>query len=325
MSKHKHKIDEDELPVIALDRERRAAEYPGFETKGWKFYIKIKPQLMDWWREFNGELKADRTKGVRNKYKTVYHFAKEKIKDHTERNWLIWMIGPKKVWERDAINHKRYIVPWLGDWQARRRNGYWETENREQIKYLKNAIKDNLEASKAIRATSPFVVQTLMRWVRLQEKIDKLFDGEPFGDEVPSKQALARFKLYTSMHQQVEELKENTYKTWMMIQGVDPKSPHEMWDMTTVAQAIGQSAAAGALTGYTAGSMQPVLDQDGKPNGHQQLNLNNQGIVISPDALLLAQHLVKHSQTFKRPLPAIEGEIVQEEKKEKANGHSKAN
>jgi hypothetical protein len=329
MSKKHHKniIDDDELPVIALDGKRNPADYPSFDSKGWRYYIKIKPVLIDWWNEFNGSLVTNRTNGGhKNRYRDIEHFARHKAKG-IERQWLVWMISPRKVWERESITHKKHVVPWLGDWKARRRNGYWETENKEYIRSLRQAMKDNVSSGQAIRATSPFHVKSLMRWERLADKIDELFEGKPFVDENPhSKSNASRFALYTSMHEKVDGLKASVIHEWMRIHGVDPKNPHEMADMGIMAQMVGQSAAASALTGFAAASsLQPMSGQDGKPNGEQMLNLNGQGIVISPDALLLAQHLVKHSQTFKKPLPPmIEGEVVKEvvkdSSKDKSNG-----
>jgi hypothetical protein len=333
MSKrHKEKeVDEDELPIVALDHQKkgRLASEISYDTAGWKFYLRIKELLPDLWSEFTGRMDESKKTRIKLRYRDVEHFSKHKFKDHKERQWFIWMCSPNKVYRREAKNHKRYSVPWLGDWYAQRRNGYWQTENKEHIKHLLKAIKENVQSSQAIRATSPFIVKSLMRWERLADKVDKLFEGEPFVDEhhPGSKSNIQRFKLYMDMHHQVDELKTGVIHEWMRIHGVDPKNPHEMADMATMAQMVGQSAAAGALTGYTAaGAMQPMLNEQGKPNGSNVLTVGGQGIVIPPDALLLAQHLVKHSQTFKKPLPPIvEGELIEKEVKEKSNGHAKAN
>jgi hypothetical protein len=330
--RHREKeIDDDELPIVAVDHQKKGklASEISYDTAGWKFYLRIKELLPDLWYEFNGAVKADSKNRTKQRYRDIEHFAKHKFKDHKERKWFVWMCSPNKVYRREAKNHKRYNVPWLGDWYARRRNGYWETENKEQIKYLQKAIKENVQSSQAIRATAPFIVKSLMRWERLSDKVDSLFQGEPFVDEnhPGSKNNIQRFKLYTSMHAEIENLKVSVYEWWMRIHGIDPKNPHEMADMATMAQMVGQSAAAGALTGYTAGNFQPIVNEQGKANGSHVLQVNGQGVVIPPDALLLAQHLVKNATTFKRPLPPIvEGELVKEDKvKEKSNGHAKAN
>jgi hypothetical protein len=337
MSHKQETVGDEELPVIALDYKRRIADKVNCNEKGWKFYIKIKDQLPDWWYKYNGEVHNHQSKysnkHLKPKYRNIHEYAKYRFSDKQEREWFEWMISPKKVWERKAISShkKRFEVPWLGDWEARRRNGYWETDNKEQIRYLQKHIKETVTSNQAIKATAPFIVQSLVRLVRLQDKVDKLFDGEPFLDDNPtSKTNLIRFKLYTSMHEQIEKLKTPVYEWWMRVHGVDPKDPHGMWDMSTMVQAVGQSAAAGALTGYTASmqpnTMQPMIGPDGKPNGDQMMNLNGRGIVIPPDALLLAAHLVKHSKTFNKPLPPIiEAEEIKEDKKEKSNGHAKAN
>src|ERR1700756_800309 len=224
--------DEEDQPIVALDEKGKKATEDSFRSNGWQYYLKIREYLPDWWYEFNGAVNggADRNNYQRNKpkHRNIESFVKKKTKNKQDRQWLLWMIGPKKVWEREAISngHKRshkhrnrYQVPWLGDWYKRRRNGYWQTENKEQIKGLAKAIKDNVASSAAIRATAPFIVQDLMRWVRLGEKVDELFQGEPFyPDEKPnSKVNLLRFKLYKDMHTEIMEKKFSVIKEWMRI------------------------------------------------------------------------------------------------------------
>lgn len=320
MSKDKKQVSEEELPVIALDYKRRPAKEQGFQTKGWKFYISIKELLPDWWEEFNGRVSRKSNHPVHPKYKSVRHFAKHKIKNTEQRQWFIWMTGPKKVWEQESLNQKRYTVPWLGDWYKRRLNGRWQPENKEYFKSLNLALRSNLDKNQAIRATAPFLVKQMMRWIKWGEKIDEAFDGELFVNDDPgSTRSKTRFDLYKKMHDQIESRIIGITHEWMRIHGVNPNDPHEMWDMGTIASAIGQSSAAAALTGYAAGN-QLTMDQN---NGNSVMQLNGQGIVISPDALLLAQHLTKHSNTFRKPLPVTidaEPEMIPEVKK---NGHAK--
>ena len=329
-------LQEDE-PITALEEDGKKSHETSYTSAGWKFYIRIKEYIPDWWYEFNGKLNHKATEEGRVRYRNINSFVNKKFKHSRDRELFGWMVGPKRIWEREAKSQKKsdkHIVPWLGDWDKRRKNGYWATENREQIKGLARAIKENVEGAQAIRATSPFIVQSLMRWVRLQDKIDELFDGQPFlMDEKPtSKNNYQRYKLYTQLHEQAEQLKNKTIEMWMRIHGVNPSNPHEMQDMATMAMLVGQSSAASALTGFTAalGNNNPnfqAIQQDGKPNGNHTLNIGGDQVIISPDALLLAQHLVQHSQTFKKALPAIDGEIINKpvDKKEKTNGHAKTN
>src|ERR1039458_992659 len=214
MSKH-DQLDwdlEDNEPITALDNNGNSANAESFTSEGWKFYLKIKDLIPDWWAEFNGALNNSHNNFHNKvKYRNIESFGKKKFKHSQERQYFLWMIGPKRIWERDALSQKhskRHVVPWLGDWNKRRLNGYWVTDNREQIKGLKAAILDNVESSQAIKATAPFIVQDLMRWVRLNEKIDKLFDGEPFSDDKPnSKSNLERVKLYMQLRSQVIDLR----------------------------------------------------------------------------------------------------------------------
>jgi hypothetical protein len=321
---HKHNLDFLEEESILPPKHGKDKD-KNYQSPGWKFYVKIKDQLSDLWYEFNSAVK-DNTKV---KHRDAHSFAKKKFKHREQRQYFEWMIGPKKIWEQEAeSSNGKYVVPWLGDWHKRRQTGYWNTETREHIKGLTSAIKENVESSQAIRATAPFIVQELMRCVRLKEKIDDLFQGEPFdGTELNPKKQGHRFKQYLSMHREVWVDMQSRINMWMRIHGVNPDNPHEMQDMATLAQLIGQSSAASALTGMTAGlginpslPGQPVTDDKG-----MSLQVNGSKVEIPLDALLLAKHLVDHSRTFQKPLPAIDGEVIEVKKEDKVNGKDKHN
>jgi hypothetical protein len=311
---------EEEESILPSHSDKKDKNY---QSPGWQFYVKIKDQIPDLWFEFNSAVK-DKTKV---KYRDAHSFAKKKFKHREERKYFEWMISPKFVWLEEAESSKgKYVVPWLGDWYKRRQTGYWNTETREHIKGLTNAIKENVESSQAIRATAPFIVQELMRCVRLKEKIDDLFHGEPFDGTELSKKQSSRFRHYLEMHNKVWEDMQSRIKMWMTIHGVNPDNPHEMQDMATLAQLIGQSSAASALTGMTAGlGINPSLPVENKGNG-TVLQLNGSKVEIPLDALLLAKHLVDHSNTFLKPLPpVVDGEVIKKEEKIKDKHNGKAN
>lgn len=316
MSKHDTEWMEDDQPVT--DKVKQSGS-------GWKFYTKIKESIPDLWSEYYG---ARRSNG-RPEHKTIESFAKKKFKDRKERYYFIWMISPKHVWEEESKSEesKFHVVPWLGDWNKRRKKGFWVTEDRQQIKGLAKAIETNVNSGEAIRATAPFIVQQLMRCVRLSEKIDEMFAGEPFldGEHPTKKGAFGRYKQYREMQNEVWSDMQARIGTWMRIHGVNPNNPHEMADMANMALAISQGASAAALTGLTAG-MHMLPNADGTPSGSHLLTTDNQKLVIGPDALLLAKHLTDHQNMFKKPLPKIEPVTIEGEvKKEKTNGHAKAN
>jgi hypothetical protein len=310
--------DEEELEILS-DEAKSSKEY---ESAGWKFYLKLKDLLPDWWREFNGEVTYRKHKGSMNHHRCIESFAKKKLKDKLERKFFIWMVSPKKVWEQEALskhgNKKR--VPWLGDWEAKRKNGYWLT-NRALVGSLRKAVRENLESGKAIRATAPFIIQVLMRRQRLVEKINEKFQGEPFyaDERLDSKNNQRRVNTYRKMLLEAESDIFGAIHEWMRIHGVNPKNPHEMADMATLAALSGQVGASAALTGMTAGlNMQPIPGQNGS---HLLTTGDGNNVVVSLDALMLAAQLRNHESTFKRPLPVIEAEEVP--KKEKTNGHAK--
>lgn len=340
MSKMSKKHIEYDEPIIPINRDgtRAVADESSRSSKGWKFYLEVKDDLPEWWHEFNGLSKSN---SLRVKYKTIEQFAKKKLSNKQERIYFIWMTGPRRIWDEEAISDdskhrkkKRHVVPWIGDWKRRRRNGYFETENKEQIKGLTRAIKENVDSAQAIRSTAPFIVNEMMRWIRLHEKIDDLFDGKPFYDNEPpdSKGNIKRYSMYTRMHEEVEKKLSYSLRNWMRIHGVNPNNPHEMADMATLAQLAGTSAALGAVGGLTAGmGFNQIPNQNGQPSGNNLLTVGDNRVLISPDTLMLAQHLTRHSELFKKPLPPIEGKIVSQDEderpngKSKSNGHSKAN
>lgn len=321
-------IDELEEDPVLPDK---TSDKEHTKSDGWKFYLRVKDQLPDWWEEFNGT-DVSKKHGIKRKYRDVKHLAKAKLKDRTSRQYLIWMIGPKSVWKEEARaeNSSKYMVPWLGDWYQRRRNGAWLDGNKPVIKQLRKAIKEQLDSNKSIKAAAPFIVQMLLRKVKLQEKIDEMFAGEPFySDERPdSKNNKQRFHYYLSLCNEVDKSITKCIHEWMRLNGVNPKNPHEMADMATMVGAFGQVGASAALTGMMTG-MQMIPNQDGTPSGSHMLPMGDgHGIVVTPDALLLAKHLSDHGKTFNKPFQTIEQDavIVEEEKPNgKANGKHKAN
>lgn len=118
-------------------------------------------------------------------------------------------------------------------------------ENEDQ---LAKALKQALEAAQAVRAMAPLLEQELMRYVRLQEKIEAVFGGKLFlPDEPPtSVENIRRFRTYVGMRESVTTIIVKVTHELMRVHGVDPNHPHDTWKLPMFAGGIG---AAGAPAG----------------------------------------------------------------------------
>jgi hypothetical protein len=296
-------LDIPEEPITPVDKDDKH-----YTSSGWKFYLSVRKHLNDYWQEFNGELD---NKG-KPKYRNVRKFVDSKFKRSADRDMFYTMICTYQEWELLAsVDHGKSatkVIPWLGDWYKRRKNGYWQEDNSIYIKSLRRSIKENLDSSEAIKATAPFLIQEMMRYSKIQSKIEQAFGGQPFLDESPTSPAnTKRFALFIDMVSKVSGLKIKLVHEWMRIHGVNPHEPNQMWNMAQLAQQFGQVGAAGALTGAAAGIM--LSNPSGAPT------------LLSRDALLLADNIVSHSKDFGEPKTIdAETQSVKEKPNGKTNG-----
>ena len=297
--------EDSETPINPIEKQRHT-----YKGDAWKYYLLIKPDLQEWWDEFNGKL----DKRGKVYFKNLGVFIRSKTRNGKQKEWLRYMLGPKP----EDLGEKKQEIPWLGDWSKRRKNGYWSIDNKIQLKGLKKAIESNADSMDAIKACAPFLIQEMLQYTKLQEKVHQVFGGEPFLDEAPtSKPNVHRFRTYMHMLGKITGLKVRLVQEWMRVNGIDPRNPHEMWDMATLAQLSGSIGAAGALTGFTAGmSLQP---------GQQPAFGSQPQNVVSPTAYLLAEHLTEHARIFKKPLPPLSEEGVVKEAKPKESSKDKTN
>ena len=307
MSKIKEVDELDDLdldePIIPEDKDDKK-----YTSTGWKFYLSVRKHLNTYWQEFNGELDS---KG-RQKYKNIRKFVESKFKRSADRDLFYTMICTYQEWELLAsVDHGKSatkVIPWLGDWYKRRKNGYWQDNNSVYIKSLKKSIKENLDSTQAIKATAPFLIQEMMRYSKLQGKIEQAFGGQPFLDEAPTSSSnQKRFTTFMKMLSDVTGLKIKLLHEWMRIHGVNPNEPNQMWNMASLAQQFGQVGAAGALTGAAAAQGIMLSNPGGAPT------------LINRDALLLADNLINHSKDFGEPKSVV---LEAEPLKEKVNGKS---
>jgi hypothetical protein len=102
----------------------RVLSRPSKRTKWYKYYKSI--DWLEWWDDFNSSFDG---RG-QLKYRTVAQFAEAKSK-HNElhKQLILEIIGPKP----SGQEKKKLRVPWLGDWQCKRRKGSWSLDDIDAI------------------------------------------------------------------------------------------------------------------------------------------------------------------------------------------------
>jgi hypothetical protein len=313
--KHKHKKDPKMTTLESMEALFSAQEppiesdykKPAKAGKGWLFYQQVKNSLNEWWEEFNGSLDHH----GRLKYTTAREFVKHKVNGQVNQNLLYKMIGPV------AKREEGCEVPWLGDWEKRRRHGFGVLDNPDKIKPLLKVIQNNINAAESIRSLTPVLVEELVQYNQLQRQVHEAFAGQAFvrGKASDDKKNMSRFNAYKAMLWALSELKIRIVHEIMRCHGVDPNLPQQMRDMAQIAGGIGAAAALTGIAASQSGRLGPVSGV-----------VSSDGTMIAPytyDALKLAEHLTRHAHTFKKPGPwekVIDAEEVEEPKK---NGHAR--
>lgn len=274
-----------EPPIIPYEGKTKHGQSKNikYTGQGWKYYLSIKYKLPEWWEEFNGKM----SKNASPLYKTIWQFIKTKTKNKQQQEWLYKMFGPA------PHPDEKMDVPWLGDWIKRRKNGYWNTEDGYEYRRLAKVIKNNIEATEAVRGAAPFILQDIVRFNKLQSKIEEAFNGQPFLDNSSglSHSNKARFRTFLKMMSAVTLQKNKAIHEWMRIHGIDPYQPHQMHDMAMLAQLSGQVGAAGALTGYMAGQNNHSIPTSTDP--------------LTKDVLMLASAWTQKGKEFNKKLPDV--------------------
>jgi hypothetical protein len=206
------------------------------KTKGYRFYLEVRPKLREWWDEFNT---AQNDRGG-CKYRTAFSFARAKGRNDWERQ-LIWeMIGT-----RPAVGDKTALrVPWLGDWQLRRANGFWAPENPKKLQALAKAVKEKLQQWEAVRCLAPALVLDWARAERMFEKLEGYYQGEFMNPDTDpdSDENQARANRYLTLAGRILEYKIKVWDQWMAVHGVDPRNPVCQVQVNSITQQLGNPA-----------------------------------------------------------------------------------
>ena len=150
-----------ESPTKPLDR------FSHYKHGGrtYEFYKSIR--WPEYWDEFNTALDP---KTNQRKYKTVNQFIQAKCKQEWQRELMWEMIGP----EPKLLGNKQQLrVPYLGDWEKRRNNGFWCFEDHGKVRMVQEAIREKQEGLQATRALAPLLASRMARWKKIAEVIDQ--------------------------------------------------------------------------------------------------------------------------------------------------------
>lgn len=255
----------------------------------YQFYLRVQSHLAEWWDEFSKEL--DQKNGG-PKYKSIQQFARAKSKNVNEQEWIVGMIGtePKTYNEGRRGNKVKWqVIPWLGDWKARRTNAYWAPEHPAKIKSLVRSLKEKLQGFEAVQSSAPYLVQMMARYTRLGEQVDQVFAGQALDPNAGiSEDNKARFYTYLEMQKAVTRVQLRLLHEWWTAHGLSTNGQPVM--ITQVNQMF------------------------------QNAGVNPAGIDMSAkdmEAIKLARMLSTHADNFQMPLPK---DVVQEKPPVKANG-----
>lgn len=265
-----------------------------------------------WWDEFNGE----RTSSGKRKYLSVEAFISAKTSVNWQQLMLKHCIG---VEPRDASVRE---VPYLGNWQKIRRNGFYVFDDPAKARAVEIALEQKSELIAATRSLAPMVAKRLAYWYKIKDLITEALVGRLVEEDTytevklkggKSKKVLAetrdsRLESFLKWQFKVEQMIAKLEEQWMKVHGVDPNDVGQQWAAMGMGELAGRVGAAAALTGASAAGGipgRPTLMQNGV-----ELPLP---LGVTYDSMLFAEHLMGHAERYPElPLP------------DKINGKAKA-
>lgn len=285
---------ERELEFVQAAPTKPVDRYTNFKHGG-KTYEYYKSIAWDeWWDEYN--TKQDVSTG-RLKYRTINQFIQAKAKVEWQRELLWEMIGPEPKLKGDR---QQLRVPYLGDWEKRRTNGFWCFEDHGKVRMVQEAIREKQEGLQATRAIAPLIASRMARWRRIAEVIDQRCQEILLSEKTVTDQEAKKLNFYIRMQEKAEAVLQELDNQWMRVFGVNPQDPGVQ--LLNMAALTGKVAAAAALTGAVAaggdlnkGNGRATLIQDG-----QEFELPQN---VTRESLMLADFLKAHAETYNLPLP----------------------
>ncbi len=192
----------------------------------YQYYLSIKPKLSQWWEDFKS---LDEKHGGQ-KYPSILKFAQSRTKDEKQVQWITQMIGPTPQLYQSTTKNRRkqewQKVPWLGDWIARRQDGFWAPSHPAKIKCLANTLKKKLQGLDAVRSGAPYLVQMMATYMKLKEQVDAVFGGQALDlSKGPTEANKARFYDYMAMQKAVTRVQLRLWQEWKEANGVGKGDP----------------------------------------------------------------------------------------------------
>lgn len=282
---------EQDLEMVQSAPVKPLGKFSNYKHGGrtYEFYKSV--PWPEWWDEYNTDLDI---KTGRLRWKTVNQFIRAKAKLEWQRELLWEMIGPEP--QLDGNKHQ-LRVPYLGDWEKRRKNGFWCFEDHGKVKMVQEAIREKREALEATRALAPLIIARMARWKKIAEVVDARCQEIVFSEKAVTPTEAKKLAFYLRMQEKVERVLRALDDQWMRIFGVNPNDPGaQLLNMAALAGKIGAAAAlTGAAANGNGNGKRTTLIQDGK-----EYELPED---VSPQSIQMAQFLKGHEETYNLPLP----------------------
>jgi hypothetical protein len=271
-------------------------EWPRYLTESTSRQVLTFMRTIDWtlaWDEFCNRRKAN---GALH-YSSIALFCKDKAKDKWEERIFWRAMGPEPIVPKELKEHmeeygsraqsksskvklhKMLIVPWLGDWEKKRANGFFSNEGvtQQALEKVLTEREGAVEAAKMIgRVTAGF----MQKFQGLLEHLDNFFGGQVINPELSMATNERRMDFYYHNLKRIFNMTTEASELYLRCNGLHND------DLTQWANLAAMSATAGAMVGLQAGQAQPAL---GAGNGSQ--------------ALLMMQAILKKNQRYRLPMP----------------------
>jgi hypothetical protein len=262
--------------------------------KPYDYYKSLAGKWQKWWDEFNTRLDEN----GKLQFRTAWSFIRSRTKDEWEREILWEMIGPKPQPEED----KKYLrVPWLGDWQKRREQGFNNFSDPRKFRSIAAAYKERAKQMDAAKSVAPLIIRNIARWEELAEKITQAFSGQPLmAREAPdSPKNRSRLEFFIRMQKEVLEQEARLWGEWFRCHGLDPTDPSH-WLMVRSLDGSVEDIAHKTMT-IEGELTTPVQLPEMMPGVETKAVALPDGVSI--DDLLLAKMLRDKAKRFNMQLP----------------------
>src|SRR5205809_7388354 len=101
-----------------------------------------------------------------------------------------------------------FRLPYLGNWEQRRRNGFYAFEDLTKAKAVQQALKHRHELHEATRALAPLIAKRMAFWYQVRDQITEGYAGKIFEDNksVTDAQQKKRVDVFLEWQRGVEDI-----------------------------------------------------------------------------------------------------------------------